>query len=272
VPAFILAYHSHNVAGDGYASNDHVAFPEDLRRLDRRGARFVPLEAIVARLEAPDDGVVRVALTFDDGPRFDWSDFTHPRFGPQRGFANQMRDFLAAGASQPHLHATSFVIASPEARSAMASDPSCGLPDEGNWLDEDWWAQASASGLVEIGNHSWDHVHHAPRTIALTREGRDDFTLVDNYIDADRQIRRAGDYIRQRAPCRYFAYPFGHVNAYLANDYLPSRRSEHGMEAAFASRREAVMPGCSRWDIPRMICGDHWTAPAELDAIVFGLQ
>ena len=62
-----------------------------------------------------------VAITFDDGPIFDIEDFTHPMFGPQRGFVRIMQDFRAtpAGRTQADLRATSFVIASPQARQIM---------------------------------------------------------------------------------------------------------------------------------------------------------
>ncbi len=272
--ALILTYHSHNISGADYAANDHVALASDLRTIASAGARIVPLgrivDALVAGLEGAADEAL-VALTFDDGPVFDFADFVHPRFGPQRSFLNVLRDFSEeAGAAQPELHATSFVIASPEARAAMERAEDCGYPDLAGWLGDTWWSEAAATGLVAIGNHSWDHVHHAvPRTAIVAGE-RDDFTRVASYVDADREIRRAGDFIRGRsaAPCEYFAYPFGHVNPFLAEDYMPCRATEHGMAAAFGVDGRALARGDSIWNIPRAVCGHHWKSPGELAALL----
>src|SRR5688572_29922956 len=128
----VLAYHSHNISGTDYATNDHVALASDLRSLHAAGAEIVPLEAVAATMRAGlPERDRRVALTFDDGPLFDYADFEHPRFGPQRGFLNILRDFRqeVGQAAQPGLHATSFVIASPQARRAMELAPDCGYPD-----------------------------------------------------------------------------------------------------------------------------------------------
>jgi peptidoglycan/xylan/chitin deacetylase (PgdA/CDA1 family) len=268
--ALVLAYHSHNISGSDYATNDHVALASDLETLTGAGARIVPAEHIaeVVRSGAVGgDGQVEVAITFDDGPVFDFADFVHPRFGAQRGFINIFRDFHARHpGAQPALQGTSFVIASPGARAAMERAESCGYTFLSDWLTHDWWAAAADSGLLAIGNHSWDHVHHAVDEIATTRGVRDNFEAVDNYADADREIREAGAYINSHVGgrCRVFAFPFGHVNGYLVNDYLPQRRQEHGMVAAFGTCGRPVRPGDSVWNIPRAVCGYHWKSPAEL--------
>ena len=261
--ALVITYHSHNISGADYATNDHVVLASDLRTLTAAGARIVPLARIVGALRAGLDGPadeLLVGLTFDDGPEFDFSDFLHPRFGPQRSFFNVLRDFVGEpGTAQPELHATSFVIASREARAAMARAEDCGYPDRPGWLGDAWWKDAAASGLVAIGNHSWDHVHHAAPRIAIVAEERDDFTRVASYVDADREIRA-----RAAAPCEYFAYPFGHVNRFLIEDYMPSRAPEHGMAAAFGVDGRPLARGDSVWNIPRAVCGYHWRSPQEL--------
>ena len=275
--ALILTYHSHNISGNDYASNDHVALAQDLRVLAGVGARVVPLVRIVdalrTRLEGPNDEVL-VGLTFDDGPRFDFADFVHPRIGPQRSFLNIMRDFAreAGGQAQPELHATSFVIASPQARGAMERAQDCGHPDIPDWLADDWWGEAAGTGMLAVQNHSWDHVHHAVPKVAITADVRDDFARVDNYIDADREIRRAADFIRSRTgrDCDHFAYPFGHVNRYLLEDYMPCRKSEHGMSAAFGTEGRRIAPSDSVWNIPRAVCGYHWRSPEELRMLIAG--
>ena len=273
----VLAYHSHNISGPGYAANDHVAFAADLVALHAMGARIVPLRRIADGLRTGDLGTADaplVALTFDDGPVFDVEDFVHARLGPQRSFLNAMRDFRTrhGAAAQPGLHATSFVIASPRARAAMERAPDCGYPDLDGWLGEGWWGEAVATGLMGIGNHSWDHVHHAVDAIATATQVRDDFGRVTTYPDADQEIRRAGAYINERVGgrCEMFAFPFGHANEYLVRDYLPQRTYEHGMVAAFGTGGRAVAASDPVWNIPRAVCGDHWKSPEGLEALVRG--
>jgi hypothetical protein len=237
------------------------------------GARIVPLAEIATAVREGRTGAdLLVGISFDDGPRFDFADFEHPLFGPQRGFLNILRDFQdeMGVAAQPGLHATSFVIASPEARRAMERAPDCGYPDLADWLGESWWREAAGSGLMAIGNHSWDHVHQAVDRIVATTAERDDFTRVDNYTDADREIRAAAAYINSRVDgrCELFAFPFGHSNDYLVNDYLPLRRYEHGMAAAFGTGGRAVREGDSIWNLPRAVCGEHWSSPEELGKLL----
>ena len=273
--ALVLTYHSHNIAGTDYATNDHVAFARDLRLVHERGARIVPLadiaESARGGLAGPRDEVL-VGISFDDGPSFDYADFTHPRFGAQRSFLNILRDFRAeiGAAAQPALHATSFVIASPAARAAMERAEDCGYTYLDDWLTDRWWSEAIDTGLIGIGNHSWDHVHHAPESIAISAPVRDDFTRVDNYTDADREIRAAAAYINARVGgrCDLFAFPFGHSNDYLVNEYFPLRGYEHGMVAGFGAAGRAIAPGDSIWDLPRVVCGYHWKSPEELAALL----
>ena len=273
--AAILAYHSHNISGPDYARNDHVAFAADLETIHRSGARVAPLAEIAAAVrERRIDGTGEtvVGLSCDDGPMFDALDFVHRSLGPQRSFVNAMRDFRArhGEGAQPGLHLTSFVIASPEARATMQAAPDCGFPDVPGWLEDHWWREASESGLLEIGNHSWDHAHPLVARAVVASPVRGDFTVVSTYPDADAEIRRAGVYIEQRTgrPCRLFAYPFGHVNAYLSTDYLPHRRAEHGLEAAFGGEGGRITAETSPWDIPRVVCGHHWKTPEALERIL----
>jgi hypothetical protein len=275
VKALVLTYHSHNIAGTDYATNDHVALASDLRTVHASGARIVPLGEVVDAVRAGPEGArdeVLVGISFDDGPSFDFEDFTHPRFGPQRSFLNILRDFRdeAGAGAQPGLHATSFVIASPAARGAMERAEDCGFTFLEDWLTDRWWNDAVDTGLLAIGNHSWDHVHHAPDAIAISAPVRDDFTRVDNYTDADREIRAASAFInaRVRGRCDLFAFPFGHANDYLVNEYLPLRAYEHGMTAAFGTGGRAARPGDSVWNIPRVVCGYDWKSPAGLERLL----
>jgi hypothetical protein len=270
--AVVLTYHSHRVLGPGYDANDHVALAADLETVHRAGARIVPLREIAEGVGRPaGDGTVRVGISFDDGPVFDAEDFEHPVHGPQRGFLNILRDFRDRhdAQAQPGLHATSFVIASPEARSAMERAEDSGYRFIDNWLGEHWWRPAAASGLMEIGNHSWDHVHHSVARTAIVSHVRNDFAQVKTYPDCEREIRMAAEYIRERAgACALFAYPFGHISDYLEHYYLPVHQQRHGMIGAFGTGGRAVTAATKRWKIPRFVCGEHWRSPAQLERLL----
>ena len=277
--ALVLTYHSHHVQGPDYARNDHVALPLDLVTIAHAGARIVSLASLVTGIEAHQAGGATsdktlVALTFDDGPVWDFSDFEHPRYGPQHGFANAMRDFLATdlGRTQPETCATSFVIASPDARRAMEStfDTEYTFLTPGA-MNDDWWRPAIASGLIAIGNHSWDHLHPALDRVAHSRQVRGDFTQVADAADADAQIRAATDYINARTggqAAPFFAYPYGHCNDYLATAYLPREGCAMGLRAAFTTEPKPIDGSQSVWRLPRFTCGHHWRTPEALAAIL----
>jgi peptidoglycan/xylan/chitin deacetylase (PgdA/CDA1 family) len=280
--AFILTYHSHHCLGPQYHLNDHLALPADLASITQAGHRIVPLGSIVDRLlasrgadAATDSGAAAcVALTFDDGPVYDLEDFVHPTLGLQRGFVGAMQDFAATarGAKQPELCATSFVIASPEARRIMETtyDTEYTYLGAGS-LGDGWWERAVATGLLAIGNHSWDHLHPALPRVAHSTQARADFSQVLCVEDADAQILAAARFIAARTGGRaapYFAYPFGHCNDYLTTKYLPERGSAAGIRAAFTTEPRSVRPDDSVWRLPRFTCGHHWKSPDALMAIL----
>lgn len=276
---YILTYHSHHVVGDTYAQNDHVAFPIDLDIITESGYRIVPLATLVERFLAfSRRGVLEddryVAITFDDGPVFDVDDFDHPVYGAQSSFLRAMRQFhdTRGRSAQPELHATAFVIASPIARRTMEqhADPQYTFLTPGS-LDDSWWNRAIDSRLIGIANHSFDHLHPALADVAHSRGARGDFTQVDNEDDADAQILAASIYIAARTggrASRFFAYPFGHWNDFLANEYLPAKRDTIGVDAAFTTEPRAIRATDSRWLLPRLTCGHHWTTPQELRDIL----
>lgn len=277
---FILAYHSHHVVGEDYARNDHLALAIDLERITQLGCEIVPLQALIDgffdhREERIDRRRIQVALTFDDGPIYDVQPFTHPRFGPQPGFLGIMHDFLArAGGAQPRLSATSFVIASPEARRVIEAtyDAAYTYVGPGAMTDR-WWNEAIDDGLISIANHSWDHLHPALPKVAHSRQVRADFTQVLTAADADAQIADAGMFIAERTRSRhapFFAYPFGQANGFLAEDYLPRNAGRLGLRAAFTDEPMPVTGSENRWRVPRYICGHHWKTPDELTAILGG--
>jgi len=280
VKAVVLTYHSHHVLGPDYARNDHIALPVDLHTIAKSGARIVSLATLVDAIEAHQAGsaapehATLVALTFDDGPVWDVADFVHPVLGYQRGFANAMQDFRATerGRAQTGLSATSFVIASPEARRAMETtfDADYTFLQAGA-LSDAWWPRAIDTGLIAIGNHSWDHLHPALDTVAHSQQARGDFTQVTTAPDAQAQIGAAMAHINARTGGRaapFFAYPFGHVSDFLQREYLPREGRAMGLRAAFTTEPSAIDGSQSVWCLPRFTCGHHWRSPEELAAIL----
>ena len=274
----VLTYHSHHVVGDNYARNDHIAFPIDLRVITELGFKIVPLDMFVDIWELAVAGkrgtqaANLVALTFDDGPIYDVEDFVHPHFGPQRSFLGALRDFRAqlGQEAQQSLHATSFVIASPEARQIMEGtfDAEYTYLTAGS-LDDAWWRPATETGLIGIANHSWDHLHPALPSVAHSRQARADFRQVLNTEDADAQIAAATTFIAAKTAGRaapFFAYPFGHYNDFLVQDYLP-RTTPH-VRAAFSADPRPPTNEDSHWCLPRYVCGDDWKSQDALAQIL----
>ncbi|KFN50840.1 polysaccharide deacetylase family protein [Arenimonas composti] len=261
----VLTYHAANVAGGDYLGNDHVALAADLAMFARAGWRIVPARWAAEQVACLADRDLRrcVALTCDDGTDLDLRDLDWPGVGRQRSFAGILAE--AAGrfpALTPHL--TSFVIADPQARAVMDRDCLHGR----DWMRE-WWAEAGPH--IEIGCHSWDHNHPALGTTGLDGMPRGDFFVVDNEARADFQIAQALDYIGARiapARCALFAYPYGHANAFLREDWLPRRGPELGLLGAFGCQGEPAHAGSDRWELPRFVCGWHWKSAEELWALL----
>ncbi len=274
----VLTYHSHHVVGDDYARNDHIAFPIDLGVITELGFEIVPLNVFVDAWELAAAGkretqaAKLVALTFDDGPVYDIQDFAHPHFGQQRSFLGSMRDFRAqlGQEAQKSLHATSFVIASPEARQIMEKTFDAEYTYLGaRSMEDTWWRPAIETGLIGIANHSWDHLHPALPSVAHSRQVRADFRQVLNTEDADAQIAAATTFIAAKTAGRaapFFAYPFGHYNDFLVHDYLP--RTTPRVRAAFSVEPRPATKDDSPWCLPRYVCGDDWKSPDALAQIL----
>ncbi len=264
----ILTYHSNNVGGNDYADNDHVALAEDLRRIHACGRRIVPLSRLVDVLDgrAPEsDADDAVAITFDDGSWFDWYDLDHPTCGRQRAFAGVLRDFAAV--TRAPVHATSFVIVSPQARAIL--DRTC-LIGRGWWTDV-WWRDAEREGLIAIESHSWDHNHATLPATVQREQNKGTFRTIDTYADADAEIRQANDWLdahARAARAGLFAYPYGETNEYLVREYLPKHAAEHRLRAAFGSEPKPLETTSDRWNLPRYISGFHWRSADELARIL----
>ncbi len=266
----ILTYHGVNVAGNDYASNDHVALASDLETIDRLGWRIVPLPGVVARWLGGDtewSGARTLAITFDDGTDFDWRDLPHPAHGLQRSLYNCLADFRGAAPRPRDAHATAFVVVS---RATREHIDRVGLANLGWWTDS-WWAAAAASGHAAIASHSWDHNHELAEHLMGRRRATGTFRSIDCHELAEEEIAHATAHLRRVAPNpgdRLFAYPYGESNDYLVRDYFPRNHVRIGVDAAFADGAKPMSGGDDRWNLPRFICGRDWSSPDGLEALL----
>jgi hypothetical protein len=266
----ILTYHSLHARDESYANNDHVALAGDLATLDDLGYSIVPLSDIAERLITGDSDWFstgkKAGISFDDGCNHDYTDFVWPGLPTLKSFYTILSEFKHLNPSRPPVCATSFVIASPVATAVL--DRTC-IAGRDQWHDG-WWKPAAVSGLIEIGNHSWDHLHPTLPFVCHSRDARNDFSQVDNAIDAAMQIQQAEDYIRRTIGDGHatglFAYPDGKSNPYLVSEFFPAQEN---VLAAFTTGGRRVDANTDRWLIPRYVCGEHWNSP---DALVRLLQ
>ncbi len=264
----ILTYHATRVGSGQYGSDDMVTLREDLRILWRAGWKIVPLHDIArAVVKGTAAEMTRcVGLSFDDGTDLDWRDVDHPALGRLRGLAGILKD-IASETSRPLPHATSFVIAGPEPRREL----DVRSLSAAGWWNDDWWLTA-VRGSLAIENHSWDHNHEQVSAPPGESAARGTFLTVDSWAQCDHQIRQAADYIdRKLSPvhrCSLFAYPYGEYSDFLVECYLPEHRHEHRQQAAFTTAGEPAHAGSDCWRIPRFVCGQHWTTPEDLQAIL----
>jgi len=261
----VLTYHGISVNSDQYRGNDHIALQQDLDLIHSLGKRIIPLAMIADWVSGriPNDAATDgVGLSFDDGSWFDFYDLDHPLWGKQRSMLNILRDF--GQQAKVSVHATSFVIASPDARNIL--DKTC-MIGEGWWTD-DWWAEASTSGLMAIGNHSWDHRHP---TLPEYQHAKGGFEQVDDYQQNFRQIVGAQHYIAKvisRGGAKLFAYPFGQYSDYTRQKFLPKHGVHSGLQGAFTTAGRPAQRSDDPWAIPRLVFGEHWDSSAGLREIL----
>ena len=88
---------------------------------------------------------------------------------------------------------------------------------------------------------------------------------------AEQEIAVAAEYIRRTAANpsqRLFAYPYGEAGRYLVDEYFPAHAARIGVDAAFTTAGEPITEASDRWRLPRYTCGQHWTTPEELRALL----
>ena len=266
----VLTYHSINVIENSYAENDHMALASDLETIQESGFRVIPLSRVVdwhQGLFSDADVERTVAITLDDGSWFDFYDLDHPTCGVQRSMINILRDFQEKDPASRGVHATSFVISSPEARSSL--DKSCMIGKD--WWGDEWWQEAALSGLMDVESHSWDHVHTELDHIAQQDQIKGDFSQVKTLEDCEVQFAKASDYIASVLELKkpsLFAYPYGQASEYAVTEYLPNDQARHQYRAAFTTEPKPVSRSDNRWLLPRFVFGHDWKDPQGLIEIL----
>jgi hypothetical protein len=261
----VLAYHANNILGDDYARNDHVALASDLRSLAVAGWQVVSAHRVAAALRGEAEAPPARSVANEGWcPQVGCSRSCQSNQPPSSNvIATLLRERRE---TMPGIHATSFVIVSPEARAEL--DRTC-MVGKG-WWGDDWWPAATREGLIAIESHSWDHNHDTLPATAMGDAKKGTFANVTTHAQADAEIRRAADWLDARLGTRttLFAYPYGEPSAYLREEYFPRHAHEHRVRAAFGTVPAPVTPASDRWDVPRYVCGFHWKSPAEFEALL----
>lgn len=261
----VLTYHSHDVYSPcDYANNAILALEQDLETIRSQGFTVVPLYWIAEWAVGIRDGSTLpdkvVGISFDDGLDLDWIDFPSSECGYLKSFRRILQEFKAKYPDLPWYspHASSFVIGSPIARSII-------FP---GFMNDHWWAEANASGIMEIYNHSADHDHQtiigpiwepalgvylvcggyggdadACYSQGVWRGcgdnppfGLPNFLRIDRYNEALCAVTKSAQYIHSKIYPAWpdlFAYPYGGASSYLRNTYFPIYQSQHQTLAAF---------------------------------------
>lgn len=269
--AYVLAYHSQNVTGDTYETSDRLSFAADLallRELDFTVVSAMHLVKFLRTGTFPNLPAKCVVLTMDDAPLSDFCETSNPPHAGQdsmlTSLRKQHRKPLGFSLRRPPFVATAFAIASPEARKQL-SVPT-GLP----WFTDSWWRAAQQSGYLDIGTHSWNHVHPELEEMACQPHLKAAFHNVTSIAEADRQIVNASRSVRGitgNDAAGLFAYPYGRTNDFLVREYLPRQDTVIG---AFTTEPRPVTESTGIWEIPRFVCGDTWKTREDLRALLLG--
>ena len=256
----ILTYHATRLQRLTREGSDLLSLHADLEWLADQGIAVMSLDELLA-----DPRRAGVAVTFDDGSRLDGFPHLHPGLGL---LPSMLQVLTHAKRRLPGLCVSNFVIASPQARTVLATHLRAEFG--ASLMDSDWWTSAHASGLMQLENHSWDHNHPLLQHSVQRDNQRGNFLVIDSAEDAEAEIAVASDVIGHatgRRP-RYFAYPFGDVSPYLRDVWLPTRGAAIGLRAAFSTEPRAIHPDDTAWALPRFVCGRDWVSDTQLAAII----
>jgi peptidoglycan/xylan/chitin deacetylase (PgdA/CDA1 family) len=254
----VLTYHSQNIFGNDYASNNRHALASDVEAIGRAGMKVISLSDFVHWLDGnfPTEYAENsVVLTSDDAPLFDYEDVEYAGFGMQSSTRAILQNSSA--------HITLFAIASARARQEIGED----ALGSASFMSDHWWAEADASPWASIENHGWDHCHPA---VSEPVGGTGTFFGVCDFSTCDQQVSKAADSIAAvtgRRP-EIFAYPYGESSEYLRNHFLPACMDSHGMRAAVSTIPDFASRDTNRWDIPRFVCGRDWNSAEAFEALL----
>ena len=294
----ILLYHSWSVDDPcTYGHNNLLALEQDLEVLHQEGFTVVPVYWLVQWALGWRDGSTLpakpIGLTFDDGHDSDFlerapNDHVCAPLKSAYTILQEFREKYKDELPEYSPHAATFVIASRAVRKLL----------DGNHLNDNWWAGAHHSGLMEVYNHGMDHDHSVieeplwdeEMEVWLPAAGHSDGDWSGrmrpdriNTLEANRiHIADAARYIADKIGAwpDLFAHPMGRVSDYTRRVYFPLYFHEHGTVAAFCTEVAGRGPqpanyltrGADRWCLPRLTHGYSWRTQEEFLEILRGAE
>jgi Polysaccharide deacetylase len=267
----VLTWHGYNIFGSTYATNDLVAFGEDLCTIAEVGFDIAPLVDVARWVRGERQNFERptVALSCDDGTDFDWCDLAHPEHGPQMSFASTLRAFRARDDRRyANAQLTSFVIASAVARKQIAD----GAMQAQDALNDLWWREANDSGLLSIESHGWDHNHPTVTPVVQREQRKGDFVVIETFAECDTHVRASANFIESKSGRRpkLFAYPWTQASDYMRREYMPTHAEAAGTIAAFGGTSDYIHRVSDPWHLPRFVFGPDWNSKEGLLRILEG--
>lgn len=264
----VLTYHSWETRYDPATETCDIesdALARDLKVIFEEGFTPIPAywlaEWVLGWREGstlPDKAVV---ITMDDGYDLDYLDNVNPHHpcAPLRSMRAVLEEASSwswdAPEGMPVPHATTFVIASPLARSYINTDQN---------MQENWWPSANNHPLMEVQNHGLDHDHNSipagvydeKMDIYLPAGGGDPQMTsmrIDTLEESLDYVQAAGEYISNRIGMGtdLFAYPFGPASDYMINTYMPVH--DNLTVAAFCTEEEYVTRDSNPYCLGRFV-------------------
>lgn len=272
----VLTYHSWDNRYDEATESCDVeseALLRDLKVIYEEGYTVIPAYWLAEWVRGWRSGLTlpakSVVITLDDGYDLDYLDNIDPSHlcAPLRSVRSVLEEAAtwdwSAPEGMPVPHVTTFVIASPAARSFINTDQG---------MSENWWPSANNHPLMELQSHGLDHDHESIPAGTLDERlsdvvGIDIFlpaggdepqmnsVRIDNYAEASVYVGLASEYIASRLGTwpDLFAYPFGPASDYMINIYMPTQYAEHGVVAAFCAGGEYVTRNSNIYCLGRFI-------------------
>jgi hypothetical protein len=260
----VLTYHSwanYHDETTGACDTEAQALLRDLRVIHEEGFHIIPAYWLVEWVRGWRDGSTlpdrAVVITLDDGHDLDFLDNAMPFHpcAPLRSMRSVLEEAAkwGWGGRKLPIHATVFVIGSPEARRHI--NP--------RYMHDNWWPAAAHHPMLEIQNHSLDHdhiripggVYDEALDIPLTAgggAGQGTSLRIDTLDEHIAYVEASTYWIwhKTNTGADLFAYPFGPASEYSKTVYFPGQQDTHG---AFCASGGYVTRQSDPWCLERVV-------------------